>query len=680
MTRPQPILSGMPLLIPTVSFMAGVTLAAVMRADYLIYGAAFMVALLILCILIKRVAVAIATGFVCLGMMSVAVRNVPEPFFTGQEEVYSGVVDQVWYQADVQRALVHLSAQNDGNNAKVMLRVCSPLPVILEGDTVTFKAVLKPAASSVQHLPGSLYPERMFWRYGATAEALIPPSGDDAGDALVVCHPHRMPWGVRMLRMRESFISAIFDSGLSNGAASFLTAVLTGDNTYLDDSTRQDFSTAGVAHVLALSGTHVAVIAFMVSLLLFPLRLARCRRTISLLTIAVLWFYAILTGMCPSVTRAVVMATMVGLAMVLKRDSSPLNSLCLAALLILLVKPRELFFPGFQLSFIAVASIVMFSYYFVPTWRMPGWLRTAWVWVAVCLSAVVGTSALAAWHFHTLPLCFLVANVVVALLLPAVMFGGLLTVVLYALGHPIGFLIGFTDWCYRIIDESVTLVNGIDHSSITGIYFPGWLLLFYYIGLVALWISLRRQNKAVAVAGVMMLAAFLVAIPLSRTDLPRAEAYVMDYPYATVLVAREGSEARILTDAPPTQYETIERVASAVLPDFTGRSGALWGRVNEPIRGTYIDADSTLWRIGELVVAPVGLNKDLKALHVKPHYALIGVRFFGKISSVCDVMHPDTVALSPALGDDMRIRYSEEMDTLGIPYRVGLPFNLFAPR
>ena len=104
--------------------------------------------------------------------------------------------------------------------------------------------------------------------------------------------------------MRGYMLDAVRHSGLSQGAASFMAAVLLGEGD-VGPGVRENFSRAGLSHVLALSGTHVSTIVFLLAILLLPVEMAGNRKVRLGVTLAALWTYAMLTGMSPSVVRAV---------------------------------------------------------------------------------------------------------------------------------------------------------------------------------------------------------------------------------------------------------------------------------------------------------------------------------------------------------------------------------------
>ena len=137
--------------------------------------------------------------------------------------------------------------------------------------------------------------------------------------------------------------------------------MLLGDKSYMPDETRQIFSNAGIAHILALSGLHVGIIIVLISSILFPLGFFIPRKIIYLITIVFLWIFAFITGMSASVVRASIMATFYLSAKILERQNDSINALLGAITLILIVNPSALYDVGLQLSALTVTSIILFS-------------------------------------------------------------------------------------------------------------------------------------------------------------------------------------------------------------------------------------------------------------------------------------------------------------------------------
>jgi competence protein ComEC len=134
-----------------------------------------------------------------------------------------------------------------------------------------------------------------------------------------------------------------------------------GQKSHLSGATKQYFSTSGASHILAVSGLHVGIIFMAISLLLRPLTPIRWTLKIQqLLVITLLWGYAFLCGLPPSIVRAVTMFSVGALGVIVHQQSQSLNNVCFTAFAMLLYNPNYLFDMGFQLSFSAVIGILLY--------------------------------------------------------------------------------------------------------------------------------------------------------------------------------------------------------------------------------------------------------------------------------------------------------------------------------
>ena len=164
----------------------------------------------------------------------------------------------------------------------------------------------------------------------------------------------------RAFNVRSDLQHRVLNSSLSPESQSLIIATLLGNDDFIEPSMRDSFSRAGVAHVLALSGLHIAVISLIIWFLFFPLDYIRGKKIRLLLTLIALIAYDVLTGLSASVIRSTVMIAFVFMSQIFYRKSSPLNSVAAAALAILVFNPSSLYSVGFQLSFITVSSLIIF--------------------------------------------------------------------------------------------------------------------------------------------------------------------------------------------------------------------------------------------------------------------------------------------------------------------------------
>lgn len=211
--------------------------------------------------------------------------------------------------------------------------------------------------------------------------------------------------------------------------AALLSALLLGRREELQHSLYQQFRYSGSLHLLALSGLHLGILYFFLSLLL---RFVRDRRARGLAASALLLGYVFLVGWRPSLERAVVMLLMASLGYVLDRELHPLNLLCLAASILLVLHPYYAFDLSFQLSFVSLLGILLLGPYLYRLWqpyvpKLIGWP------LAISLSAQIGTAPLVLFHFGAVHPVGVAAALVLIPLITLFLGAGLLFVGLSAL-------------------------------------------------------------------------------------------------------------------------------------------------------------------------------------------------------------------------------------------------------
>ncbi len=159
-------------------------------------------------------------------------------------------------------------------------------------------------------------------------------------------------------KLRHRSLSVLIEN-LNPTQAGLLSAMILGDRSRISPQLRRLFIQTGTMHILAISGLHVGIVAFILELFLKVLGLRRRWRYLVIMFLLI--FYCFLTGARPSVIRATIMAAVLLLSFLLKREIQISHSLALTALIILTANPRQLFNLGFQLSFVSVIFIVYLS-------------------------------------------------------------------------------------------------------------------------------------------------------------------------------------------------------------------------------------------------------------------------------------------------------------------------------
>ena len=364
----------------------------------------------------------------------------------------------------------------------------------------------------------------------------------------------------RLAEVRRTLAGKVFNTTLSSGAQHFVVALLLGDSHLIDKVTRAEFSTAGIAHVLALSGLHVGIIALLIYWLLFPLDYFGLKKVRLAITLAAIILFAVFTGLSPSVVRATIMTGFVFASLILYRRSTALNALAMAALLILVFSPSDLFNTGFQLSFITVGALLLFAR--VPERLQSGkrWVNYLTTTVITSLVAMLSTIALNAHYFHTISLMSVVSNVLVLALLPIFVVLAALFLLVSAAGMHWGWLDHCVDGIYGYIHGVARAVNATPLSHVSGVYVStvGVILYFVIMGLIVLWFY-RRRRRYLAAAGIALMIALAHSAWLDWRTPHRGMAMFNSFTATPVLYYDGGKGYVWIPDQEETDLTDFER-------------------------------------------------------------------------------------------------------------------------
>jgi competence protein ComEC len=167
----------------------------------------------------------------------------------------------------------------------------------------------------------------------------------------------------------------------------------------------------GAMHVLAVSGLHVGLILYL--LLFIAERFSKyvSKKNALIAILLFLWIYALVTGMSPSVIRAVFMFSMLSLSQLSSRDYSPINILFFTAFVLLVYNPLYIFDIGFQLSYLAMLGIFLFYPKIEAVFSVDNWLmKKIWQGTTIGLAAQILTTPLSLYYFHQFPNYFMLSN------------------------------------------------------------------------------------------------------------------------------------------------------------------------------------------------------------------------------------------------------------------------------
>lgn len=329
------------------------------------------------------------------------------------------------------------------------------------------------------------------------------------GEVLCVGHapPSRVwKYALQVRRWAAGVLATYIDGREEQAVASALVLGMTDD---LDRDLLDAYSATGVVHVLAVSGLHVSLLYLILGWVLRPVQRLRYGRVVlAIVSLLVLWGYAFVTGLSPSVLRAVTMFSFIVVGQAFYRQGNVYNMLAASAFFLLVYNPYLIMSVGFQLSYLAVLGIVYLQPWLYNLWEPTGrvW-DELWKMTCVTLAAQVATTAVVLFYFHQFPNYFLFVNLLLVPGSSIVLVGGLALLACSAVPWVAGALGYILTGCIHILNGIVTIVAAFPFSVWGNVYLTPlqcWLLLA--MGVVgAVLLQHRHYGYRVAIVCLAML-------------------------------------------------------------------------------------------------------------------------------------------------------------------------------
>ena len=263
----------------------------------------------------------------------------------------------------------------------------------------------------------------------------------------------------KIKQKRLDILNQINHSSLSPRIQEFLKGIILADRTEMDAETVKDFNQTGLVHLLAISGSHMVII-FWITLLIFNQILpVKFRKVSIVLSILLIWTFAIFIDYGSSVMRSCLMISCYYIMVLLQRKSDLLHSLALSAFILLIFDSNQLFDVGFQLSYVAVLGIWWLTNPIKNLFRKPRFKaeKVFYEISAMTFAAQIATLPLAIYYFHQFSFVSIIANLLIIPLSEVIIVSSLLIVILIALGfNKIPFL-------YKAFDVFVEYILKLIH-------------------------------------------------------------------------------------------------------------------------------------------------------------------------------------------------------------------------
>lgn len=289
-----------------------------------------------------------------------------------------------------------------------------------------------------------------------------------------------------------------------------LSALLLGRKEYLEKEVTQEFSHAGVIHVLCVSGLHVGIMYIVADKLFFFLKRNRKSRKVhQIIILGFIWAYAFIAGLPLSVIRAALMFSLIASCRLFKRSSESYNIVAVAAFIQLLINPYDITQVGFQLSYIAVLGIFAFYKPFNETIGSANFIAAGvWSVLAVSLAAQLATFPLACHYFKLFPVYFLLTNLLVVPLAGVITYFAVFLLAVGASGMAFEWLAWPLKWSLRLMSGSVEFIQSLPGAVIEPIILsPVQVILIYaaIVGLFIFWVMAYRKGVLIIIGSLLIL-------------------------------------------------------------------------------------------------------------------------------------------------------------------------------
>lgn len=389
---------------------------------------------------------------------------------------------------------------------------------------------------------------------------------------------HTLPYHRKMIHkaliIRERIIKMYQERGITGERLALVAAITLGQKNMLDPEQKSYFIKAGVMHIMAVSGLHTVILSLFVFNVLFFLK-GRLNIIRVLLTILILWSFAFVTGLTPSVMRATLMFSFLQAGNLMKRPVNGINSVLASAFVLILIKPSVIFDAGFLLSYSAVIYIIAFYRELYLKLQLNNFLiDKVWQSAVVTIVAQAGTLPLTIMLFNRFPTYFILTNIIIVPLSSVLVITGCLVPLFYPVRWLSGFiamllsyLTGLTELLTRKASSlPLATIENIGLTTIESILLTGTIFLFTYF--------LLKRKSIPVLYPLSALTVFLLA-GTTREIYTRVtnELIVYNTPGSSTIGIRTGKILNLFSDTTVAGTEVKRHCAVLGLKIKTGKIG-----------------------------------------------------------------------------------------------------------
>ena len=476
--------------------------------------------------------------------------------------------------------------------------------------------------------------------------------------------------------LRDFLLKMMQELGVREEEYSVAAAILLGYDDSLPMDLRQKYVAAGAMHILCVSGLHVGVIFMVFSSLLFFFddRKSLQRIVKHLVLLLLIWLYALLAGLAPSILRATIMLTFVIVGNIINKKGVLLNSLAASALILLCVNPASLFDVGFLLSYVAVIGIVIlqkpisklvYSKYKV--------VNKVWEITSVTIAAQIATVPFTIYYFHQFPAYFWLSNLFMTPISSVVITGGMIMLLIFFIPY-INTIVAFlVSKMIYVMNVGVDFIESLPFSIIKGIYIneAQFVVLLMILLFLLLFVELKEK---ILLFLMMILTVIFLIINFNNVLVQKNQKEMIIYSInnATVVDFICGKEHILLSDS--TFFKDNLNV-SYNIENFLVKKGVFFNgktiQFCDNFDGNFVKKRKSVVIFGEKVLGMSDgseIFNDTLSYKIPLDFMLVYGKKRQSLSSLLNVYNIDYLIIDKTVPSYLTSDLIEESEKFGIKY------------
>ncbi|MEX2336910.1 MAG: ComEC/Rec2 family competence protein [Fulvivirga sp.] len=470
---------------------------------------------------------------------------------------------------------------------------------------------------------------------------------------------------------REWASDALAQNIMSSRELGIAQALVLGVKDGLDNEVQKAYAASGAMHVLAVSGLHVGIIYGIVLLLFGKLQHQKTGRwVLALISLLILWSYAMITGFSPSVLRAVTMFSFVAVAKATGRSTNIYNTLAASAFFLLLFDPYLIMSVGFQLSFLAVLGIVYIQpklyNIIIPSTVL---MDKIWSITTVAVAAQLATFPLGIYYFHQFPTFFFLSNLVVIPGAFIILSLGLAVIAVSFFETVAAWIGTVLEGCIYLVNEAVFALEGLPHAQILNIHmtvFETWLIFG-----ITVFLLIFFQFKKLSYAWFSLVLA-LIFSGVRITNLLQPGDKIIFYKISNHTAIDFITDRNSIIYSDPELKNNEDKISYHITPNhlISNIMNTVWMENGDmPFIENVKGLKLACWRNKTILILDEQVHKSLKLLNqLEVDYVLICSRFNNDLVWIMKNFDFEKIILDGSLSWYRANELKGELNTLEMPY------------